>query len=395
MTTRRSKNRRPSAAQKRKESALASERTKHRLRHHLYRPFRRSTQPGAVPGTVRPSVDAAPPQVDLVTYTTEDFQSQQSVALDDIKRARKARQKKIWIDISGLGDAALLRSIADLFDLHSLAMEDAVNLHQRPKVEAYESHLYIVCRMADRVDGHLETEQMSIFLGDDFVITIQERAGDCLGSVRKRLTRASSMMRQEGPDYLAYAIIDAIIDDYYPVLEQFGDALEELERELAANDGTATIHRLHQVRADLLALRRSVWPQREALLNLMRDESGFTTERTRLYLRDCYDHTVNLLDVTETYRELCADLRELHYAELSQRTNEVMRVLTMISTIFIPLSFIAGVYGMNFDTSASRLNMPELHSPYGYPAVVGAMSAIALAMLIQFWRRGWLGPRSR
>jgi magnesium transporter len=242
----------------------------------------------------------------------------------------------------------------------------------------------------------LEAEQLSLFLGDRFVVTFQEgKPGDSLEPVRKRLRESAGKLRTLGADYLAYALIDAVIDGYFPVLEEYGERLETLEDEILDKPGAGTIARLHGIKRDLLEVRRAVWPLREALAALDRDPGELVTAETRVFLRDCYDHVVRVMDLVETYRELCADLMDVYLSSVSNRLNEVMRVLTVFSAIFIPLTFIAGVYGMNFHTDASPWNMPELAWKWGYPFCLGLMLATAGGLLVFFARKGWLRSFTR
>ncbi len=268
-----------------------------------------------------------------------------------------------------------------------------VHVHQRPKVEQYAGHLFIVTRML-RANSHLETEQMSIFLGTNFLLTFQEAIpGDCLGLVRDRLRNLNSTFHVTGPDYLAYRVIDAVIDSYFPVLEHYGELIEQIEDDLLANNRRSDIGRIHTIKQELLNVRRTVWPTRDMVHALIRDSNTLIREETRIFLRDCYDHTVQIIDLLETYRELGSDLRDLYLSSVSNRMNEIMKVLTIISTLFIPLTFIVGVYGMNFDPSSSPWNMPELRAYYGYPITWGVMIAVAFAMWIYFIRKGWIGEK--
>jgi len=318
------------------------------------------------------------------------------------------QQPVTWLNVDGVGHAGTVEQIGRTFGLHPLALEDVVHVHQRAKVEAYDGLLFIVARMVrivDRCDASagdrhphsstpvpcLDTEQLSIFLGSNFVITFQEEGDeDCLEPLRERLRKNLGRLRHAGPDYLAYGILDAVTDGYFPVLEWYSDELDRVEDALDANYDPQELRRIHTIRSDLLTLRRAAWPLREALQNLQRDTHSGIMPETRIYLRDCYDHTVQILDVLETYREICADLREFYFSTLSQRTNEIMKVLTIISTIFIPLSFVAGIWGMNFDPDSSPWNMPELRWRYGYPSALGFMLLVVAALFYFFWRRGWL-----
>ena len=300
-----------------------------------------------------------------------------------------------WINVDGLGDANTIRKIGERFGLHSLALEDVINVHQRAKVEPYSDHLFIVTRqIVLTASEHLESEQITIFLGKNYVVTFQQRPGDCFDSVRERIRASRGRIRSVGADYLAYALIDAVIDSYFPVVEKFADHLEELEDQVAMRQSPDVIDRIHEVRNDLLLLRRSVRPHRDALNELVRDEHPLIGSETRVFLRDCYDHTIQLIDLLEVYREMCADLREYHLSIVSNHMNEVMKVLTIIATIFIPLGFIAGLYGMNFNTSLPG-NMPELNIPYGYVGAIAMMSLVAVGMLVFFLRSGWIGSSKR
>ena len=281
-------------------------------------------------------------------------------------------------------------AVGEAFGLHRLALEDVLNVHQRPKIESYADHLFVVARMAEWC-GHLETEQLGLFIGEDFVVTFQERPGDDFGPVRERLRGARGLLRKSGPDYLAYALLDAIVDRYFPVLEGYGERIEELEDEVLETPHPEDLRAVHAIRRDLLTLRRAVWPLRDALASLQREPHPLIAKETRLYLGDLYDHTVQVIDFVETHREITASLVEMHLASISNRLNEVMRVLTIIATIFIPLTFVVGVYGMNFDPDSSPWNMPELRWRYGYPAVLVAMLAIVAGLLGWFRWRGWIG----
>ncbi|MBW3552155.1 MAG: magnesium/cobalt transporter CorA [Gemmatimonadetes bacterium] len=301
----------------------------------------------------------------------------------------RARWPVVWVDVGGVGHAESVASIGAEFALHRLALEDVMNVHQRPKVEEYASYLFAVARMAslgDRVD----TEQISLFLGPSWVLTFQEAQGDCWDPVRDRLRLGKGKIRTGGADYLFYALLDAIIDNFYPLLEEFGARLEQLEEAVIDDPHESLVGVIHGARRDLLALRHALWPMREAVGQLYRDPSKYITDDSRIYLRDAYDHTIQVIDLLENFREMASGLLDVYLSSVSHRMNEVMKVLTIIATIFIPLTFIAGVYGMNFDTSVSRWNMPELHWEYGYPVVMGIMLAIGLSLLGYFrWKR-WI-----
>jgi magnesium transporter len=352
-------------------------------------PFRRRTRPGAAPGTIRTDPDAPPSVCRLIRFSEHAFHEQQVTDLDDLP-GLLVGQRVVWLNVDGLGDAKVIEKIGEVFGIHPLALEDVVNVHQRPKTEVYGEQLFVVSRMA-RVNGRLETEQISFCLGANFVVTFQERPGDCLESVRVRLRNGVRRIQTLGADYLLYALIDAVIDGQFPAVERLGDTLEALEESVSRDFRHDAIEQIHEVQHDLRMLRKLAWSERDALNALVRDESPLIAQGTRIYLRDCYDHTLQILDTVETYREMCADLRDYYFSRISNRTNDIMKLLTIIATIFIPLGFIAGVYGMNFETHVSPWNMPELQWYYGYPFALGLMSSVALVLLAYFWWRGWLG----
>jgi magnesium transporter len=271
-----------------------------------------------------------------------------------------------------------------------------VNVHQRPKVEPYEDQLFIVTRMMSLADqgDEVEHEQLSIVLGRNFVVTFQDRPGDVLDPVRERI-RTGAPIRRSGPDHLAYSLVDAVVDHYFPVLERFGERIEGLEEEVIARPDAVTLGKIHQAKRDLLLLRRAAWPQRDALAELSRDSLALISPATRVYLRDCYDHSVQVIDLLESFREMASALLEIHVSMLSNRLNEVMKVLTIFSTIFIPLTFITSLYGMNFDPDASPWNMPELRWVYGYPFVVVLMLGVAALTFGYIYRKGWIGKAAR
>lgn len=351
---------------------------------------RRRTEPGLPPGTLIADPAAARPVVTLFAFNADRFVEKQT---DDLDTLRECLQKWpiTWINVDGLGDVDLISRLGEVLHLHRLALEDTVNTHQRAKAEQYHDHLFFVAQMASN-GHHLETEQLSLFLGPNFVVTFQEgRPGDPFESVRQRIRQAGSHVRQAGADYLAYCLIDAVIDGYFPVLEAMGERLEALEDVVIDQPSREAVFAIHDARRELMTLRRLVWPLREVMNNLLRDPTPLIADETRLYLRDCYDHAVRILDFVETCRELASDLMDLYLSSVNQRMTEVMKVLTIIATIFIPLTFIAGVYGMNFHPDASPLNMPELTWYFGYPTALALMAAAALVMLYYFRRKGWLG----
>ncbi len=355
------------------------------------------TQPGARPGTVTVKPDAPPPEIRVIRFGPDTIDDQEQVDVEDLPELIGA-YPVTWVNVNGLGDADVIKKIGKLFSIHRLALEDVVNVHQRAKVEDYENHLFIVARMVSLIEDsksgsrRLQSEQLSLFLGPNFVLTWQERPGDCFESVRQRLKVAGRPIRKSGADYLAYALLDAVIDAYFPLLDFYGQRLDQLDDEVADDVRPQIMARIHDVKGDLRGLRRAIWPHRAAINELM-EQVDLVSDQTRLYLRDVYDHTLYILDVLESHRETCSDLRDYYLSAVSNRMNEVMKVLTIIATIFIPLSFIAGLYGMNFDSEVSQYNMPELHWAFGYPLALGIMFVVAAGMLLFFRWKGWLGRR--
>lgn len=344
---------------------------------------------GSAPGTFAIDPEAPKPQVSVTAYGLDELVE---VDVRDISEIRLYLDKYrvTWVNVDGLGDATTLQELGEMFGLHALALEDVLNVRHRPKLEEYDDHIFVVLRMA-LVDKGFAHEQVTMFLGANFVLTFQERLGDCLAPVRQRIRRRQSFLRANGPDYLAYAIIDAVIDGYFPVLEEFGERIETLEEEILERPTKRTIVRVQAIKRDMLAVRRSIWPQRELLASLVSDASPLIGDDTRLHLRDAYDHAVRIMDLVDTYREISSGLTDLYMSSVSNRMNDVMKVLTIIATIFIPLTFIAGIYGMNFNPDASPFNMPELNWYWAYPVLWIVLLAIAAVLLGFFKRQGWIG----
>jgi magnesium transporter len=344
-------------------------------------------KPGTRPGTLVYNPDANTTNIRIMSYAAEVIDESLPDGYDAIISARLAG-RTLWIDISGLADTALIEQIGKAFGLHQLALEDVVNVHQRPKAEIFEDHVFIVARM--RQHDHCESVQVAMFIGADFLLTFHEGSTDCFEPVRVRLRKNLGRIRSTGPDYLAYALIDIVVDEIYPILEATGEELEAVEEAVVSKPDPSHINRLHALKRDLLDIRRIVWPTRELISCLVDHESPLIQPPTRLYFRDIYDHTIQLMDVVETYREIASGLLDIYLSSVSAHLNEVMKVLTLIATIFIPLSFITGVYGMNFDRSISPWNMPELDWPFGYPLVLLLMLAIAVGLILYFKRKGWI-----
>jgi magnesium transporter len=291
-----------------------------------------------------------------------------------------------WIDVEGLGNLDVLREIGALLDLHPLALADVVNVPQRPKVEMYGDRLLFIGHMVfQNPAGEIELEQISLVLGPHWVVSFQEKPGDVFDPVRARIRSPQMRIRRMQADFLAYALVDAIVDGYFAVIEKLGNDLDALEDEVMAQPTRGTLQRIHGIRRQLLQLHRLQWRQRDAVATLWRDESFPISEPVRVFLRDVYDHAFEVLDTIETFRDLSVGLMDVYLSAASNRLNEVMKTLTLVSTVFIPLTFIVGVYGMNFDV------MPELRWPFGYPLIWALMLALGVGIVIWFRWRGWLG----
>ncbi len=354
--------------------------------------FSNEPAPGAPPGTLM-MAETEPPKIFMMDYCEKRVVERWIDSVEECVQYLEDDLPSItWIDVQGIGHKPTFERLGEIFKIHPLALEDVVNVPQRPKTDIYKDQHVVIGRMAQIDDnGNLMTEQIAIVFGKGYVLTIQEEANaDVLEPVRERIRKGRGTMRTGGADYLAYALLDAIIDGFYPVLETLGDKLDDIELDaLAGRRHTARF--IHDIKRDLLQLRRAIWPQRELANSLMRDESPHIQANTRLYLRDTYDHAVQVMDMVETFREIASGLMDVYLSGVSNRMNEIMKVLTIISTIFLPMTFIAGVYGMNFDTEISPYNMPELKWRYGYPASLAFMFISVAALFVFYWRKGWVG----
>jgi magnesium transporter len=345
--------------------------------------YKHHPPPGSSPGSLTPPVDAAPTTIRVMVYGPDGVEERPIHDPAELVPLRRA-EHVAWIDVQGLADVELLQRIGAVFDLHPIALEDAVNVPVRPRTEPYDGYHQIVSRMVQLdAAGALEVEQITLYVGDRWLLSIQEWPGDCFDPVRERIRRGGRHTRM-GADYLAYTLLDSVLDGYYPLLEQLGEELEALEEAVIGETGQRLLSRIYQLRRNLVTLRRSVWPQRDMLSELLRGEGDFFGEEVLRFLTNCHTHAVQISDVVDAHRDLAASLAELHLSMISTRTNEVVKVLTVVTSIFIPLTFIVGVYGMNFDY------MPELRSRWGYPGVWLFMIGLALGLLVYFRRRGWL-----
>jgi magnesium transporter len=346
---------------------------------------KRYAKPGTAPGTLVPREEGpkTPARLTRISYSPDQVEEVTFTTFDESAADFPPWATVNWINIDGLSDVPLLEKIGSRFGLHPLTLEDILNCGQRPKVEDYKDNDFIVIKSLRLSADQLEVEQISLFVGNHYVLTFQEIPGDSFEPVRERIRRGRGQIRNVGCDYLAYALIDALIDEFFPVLERYGERLEDLEEELIAAPQSETLQTIYRMKRDLLNLRRVAWPERELISRLLREDADAFSAETKVYLRDCYDHLAQVIDIIETFRELAAGMIDIYLSSLSNRMNEVMKVLTVISTIFIPLTFIAGVYGMNFD------HMPELHWRYGYPFSLALMTVVAVGLLFYFRRKKW------
>ncbi len=357
------------------------------IKHKKSLTMRRRGEPGAEAGTITVPHDAHPTELHILGYSEGKLFEKKDATMEDIAACR-GKHKVTWVNVVGLSKIDSIHNIGRLFDLHALALEDVVSGHQRPKSEEFEDHVFLISRMVE-FGRHIDTKQVSIFLGDDYLITFQETPGDCLDPIRKRIRESRGRTRSSGPDYLCYAVIDTILDDYFPVIEELSDRLARIDDQVVDKPQHKHVHQLHDLKRDLLLLRRTIWPHREMINTVIREEHVLFTDATRVYLRDGYDHTVQLMDLVETYREIASGLSDVYISSMSAKLNDVMKVLTIIATIFMPLSFITGIYGMNFDTS-SPWNMPELGWRYGYLFAWSLMASSIAAMLLFFHAKKWI-----
>jgi len=354
---------------------------KPRLHKRQYKPA------GLPPGTL---VYVGEKRVETVRITYIDY-DEQNLAEKQVSNvedcfAFKTTPTVTWINIDGLHDVQIIEKLGRKFELHPLVLEDILHTGQRPKLEDFEKYIFIVLTMLTCTGDNqkVETEQVSIVLGSNFVISFQEQLGDVFDQIRDRIRNAKGRIRKMGPDYLAYSLIDAVVDSYFTILEKVGEKIEILEEQLVTAPTEQTLQQIHRLKREMIVLRKSVWPLRELISGLQRTESALINESTGLYLRDVYDHTIQIIDTIESFRDMVSGMVDLYLSSISNKMNAVMKVLTIIATIFIPLTFIAGVYGMNFKY------MPELGWRWGYSAVLLVMVLVAVVMLIYFRKKKWL-----
>jgi magnesium transporter len=348
----------------------------------------RSVKPvGSSPGTVVYIGEerADPVAISFIRFDPNGADAPRPIAASEVKPPTNG-EGVAWYTIDGVHDAALLSAIGERFGLHGLVIEDIANTKQRPKIEEFDKYIFIAMKMItfDETAKELLAEHVSIIIGEGYVLSFLENEGDVFEPVRQRIASAKGRIRKMKSDYLAYALMDAIVDNYFTVLEDIGDQIDEVEDEVVERPSVSTLRTVHFLKRELIFLRRSVWPMREVVNSMLRDESELVSDETRIYLRDLYDHSIHVIDTTETLRDIVAGMLEVYLSSVSNKLNQVMKVLTVMSSIFIPLTFVAGVYGMNFKY------MPELEWQYGYPAIMLGMLAVAVGLLAIFRRKEWL-----
>lgn len=338
---------------------------------------------GAKPGSLVISPDAAPPVIRVVDYDHERHEIKDDLTVEDCAPYLESDSTS-WIDVRGLGDRQVFEQLSERLEIHPLAIEDAVNVPVRPKSEIYGNFHLVILRLIRPVDGgRLERSQVSLFVGEHALLSIQESQEEIFEKVRRR-TEIGARMRAAGPDYLAYALIDVVIDAYFPVLEWITQQIEDLETEITLNANRGQVGRILALRQELQELRRDMEPMRDLTWSIMREESPWFSQDILTYMRDCYDHATTISEVIAGGLESTSQLIGLHSAMMANRMNEIMKVLTVVSAIFIPLSFLAGLYGMNF------VNIPELQHPNGYFILLGVMGFVLALMIGFFWHKGWL-----
>lgn len=346
---------------------------------------KRSRKAGMLPGSLVHigDVSQAAPRTEVITYTPEKIE----VSHPDLEGECLLPPPEgvvTWVDVEGIGRLELVKRVGECYGIHPLALEDIANTDQRPKAEEYDNYLFVVLKMLVPVEAGVVSEQVSLVLGRGWLVTFQEGLdGDPFGPVRERLKNAAGRVRNQGADFLAYSLMDVIIDNYFLVLEQVADSIEVLEEELMRSPSQRTLAEIYRLKRELLFIHKAVWPLREVVSSMIRRESPLIRESTVIYLRDLYDHTIQVVETVETLRDMLSGMLDIYLSSVSNRLNGIMKVLTIIATIFMPLTFIAGLYGMNFR------HMPELEWTWGYPAVLLLMVAVTVGMLLFFRRKKW------
>lgn len=329
-------------------------------------------------------------KITIIDYDREHFELRVVPTVEECY-TYKEKPTVTWINVDGLHEVANIEKLGKCFDLHPLIIEDILNTHQRPKIDIFDKYIFIVIKMHtwDEKSREIYSEQVSLIFGENFVITFQERGGDVFESLRDRIKNDKGKIRKLGADYLAYALVDTVVDNYFKVLESIGDEIEAIEEELVTNPTPETLNKIHFLKREMIFLRKSVWPLREIINKFQREETTLVKDSTNIYLRDLYDHTIQIIDTVETFGDVISGMLDVYLSSISNRMNAVMKVLTIFAAIFIPLTLIAGIYGMNFNTQESPFNMPELNWNFGYPFALGLMAFIGFTMLFFFKKKKW------
>jgi len=337
------------------------------------------------PGTLVSTTDrTGAVKVTIIDYNEADFQEKQVSGVDECFELRD-KPTVTWINVDGLNSIDIVEKLGKCYQLHPLVLEDILSIDQRPKIEIFESYVYVVLKMlsySEKNNG-LESEQISLIFGKNFLISFQEKEGDVFDLIRDRLRNARGRIRKTGADYLSYALVDATIDNYFSILEKFGERITHIEEELVADPSPKTVQSINRLKRELIFLRKSIWPLREVISGLTRGETTLVKKETVVYLRDIYDNTIQVIDTIETSRDMVSGMLDIYLTSASFKMNEIMKILTVIATIFIPLTFITGIYGMNFN------NMPEISWQWGYLTILGLMFAMAVSMLAYFKKKNW------
>jgi len=348
---------------------------------------KRSAKIGLPPGTLIHIGERKTEKVriNILDYDEAQFEEEEAKTIEE-SFPFKDKPTVTWIDIEGIHQVEIIEKLGSHFGLHPLLLEDILNTDQRPKMEDYGDYIFIVLKMLylGEANNEIEAEQVSLILGSNFVISFQEREGDAFDPVRDRIRNAKGRIRKAGADYLAYTLLDAIVDNYFIILESLGETIEETEEQLATNPNPETLQLIHALKKEMIFLRKSIWPLREVISGLERCESSLIHESTGAYLRDVYDHTIQIIDTVESFRDMISGMLDIYLSSISNKMNEVMKVLTIFASIFIPLTFVAGVYGMNFSF------MPELKWQWGYFGILGVMALVGISLVVYFKRRKWL-----
>ncbi len=346
-----------------------------------------SKKMGLAPGSLKflDNLDHGKNKITRITYNSEFFEETEIASIENI-RTQHQEESVTWLNIDGLNDLNLMETIKSCFNIHPLVLEDVVHIDQRTKFESYDHYLYIVLKMMsyNPEKQEIEAEQLSVLILNNIVITFQERPGDIFNPLRERLRAAKGRIRKSGSDYLAYCLLDSVVDNYFVLLEKIGEKVESLEEGLVSGADIEKLMTIHAMKREMIFMRKAVWPLREAINSLIKEESDLVSQATEIYLKDVYDHTIHVIDTIETLRDMASGLLDIYMTSIGNKMNEIMKVLTIIATIFIPLTFIAGIYGMNFEF------MPELKLKMGYFAAIGLMLFVALIMIMFFRKKKWI-----